>query len=43
VAVDREVDTTRQPADRPLEALVLERGHLAAALADQMMVVLAAR
>ena len=43
VRVDRVVRPGREPLDRALEARVLERGHLAAALADDVVVVLAAR
>src|SRR5205814_789437 len=39
----REVDPAREPADHPFERLVLEGDHLATALADDVMVVLAAR
>jgi len=43
VPIDREVDPSRQPRDGSFEALVLEGRHLAAALANEMVVVLAGR
>jgi hypothetical protein len=41
--VDRMVDTPRERSDRLLEPLVLERRHASAAIADEVMMVLAAR
>jgi len=39
---DGVVQAAREPVDRVLERLVLERGHLAAAVADDVVVVMAA-
>ncbi len=41
VGVDGEVDSLGQPGDHPLQVAVLEGGHLAAAIADQVVVMVA--